>query len=98
MPESCGENPHPNISDSLDKEAVAQVWLFFTGIGQCGRVESWELVGSSSMIGVAGAASGLLSSWRPRAAVLREMRMQVVRGKYIVIIGPMNGAHHGKSH
>ena len=68
VPVSWGEAPQPNILDSLDKGAPAQVWLLPVGMGRYGRRESREL-GSCSVRGVAGAASGLLSSWRLQAAV-----------------------------
>ena len=55
---------------SLDKGALAQVWLLSAGMGlhgRDGRPDRRELGvgGLHSVRGVAGVASGSLSSWRP---------------------------------
>lgn len=59
-----------NIPESLDIGVSAQVWLLSVGMVRCGRGESWELVCSHAVRGVAGSASSLLSSWIPQAAAL----------------------------
>ena len=67
----------------VDKGAPAQIWLLSVGMGQCGRWEIWQLLGSHSVRSVAGGIQFTVILETSGTCSLREMRNQVAKIKKI---------------